>query len=228
MKILLIEDEPNVISFVRRGLLEAEHEVSVAMDGVTGLEMIYANPPDIILLDIMLPGINGIDLCRKVRSQKISVPIIMLTALGSSENIVKGLETGADDYVVKPFKFSELLARISAVARRSSGSGIQNGFLLTLDDLTVDTRGKIVTRGGEKINLTATEYNLLEFLVRNTGKVFSRLEIMERVWDINFDTNTNVVDVYINYLRRKIDKQGSKRLIHTVVGMGYVMREDAN
>ena len=227
MKILLIEDEPNVISFVRRGLIEAEHEVSVAMDGITGLEMIYASPPDIILLDIMLPGINGIDLCRKVRSQKISVPIIMLTALGSSENIVAGLETGADDYVVKPFKFSELLARISAVTRRSSAGGIQNGFLLTLDNLSVDTRGKIVTRGDEKINLTATEYNLLEFLIRNQGRVFTRLEILDRVWDINFDTNTNVVDVYINYLRRKIDKQGYKRLIHTVVGMGYVLREDA-
>lgn len=226
MKILLIEDEPNVISFVRRGLMEAHHEVSVAMDGVTGFQMIQANQPDIILLDVMLPGMNGIELCRKVRSQKINIPIIMLTALGTSENVVAGLETGADDYVVKPFKFTELLARISAVTRRAAGNTAQNVYMLTVDDLAVDTRGKLVMRSGEKINLTATEYNLLEFLVRNKGRVFSRMEILEQVWDINFDTSTNVVDVYINYLRRKIDKQGYKKLIHTVVGMGYVLRED--
>lgn len=228
MKILLIEDEPGVVSFVRRGLMEASHEVSVAMDGVTGFQMIQSNPPDIILLDVMLPGMNGIELCRKVRKEKITIPIIMLTALGTSENVVTGLETGADDYVVKPFKFTELLARISAVVRRSSGNADQQTSTLNVGDLSVDTRGKFAVRGDEKITLTATEYNLLEFLARNKGRVFTRLEILEKVWDINFDTNTNVVDVYINYLRRKIDKAGSKKLIHTVVGMGYVMREEAD
>lgn len=228
MKILLIEDEPNVISFVRRGLMEAHHEVSVAMDGVTGLDMIETGAPDIVLLDVMLPGMNGIELCRKVRSKKISVPIIMLTALGTSENIVAGLQNGADDYIVKPFKFSELLARIGAVTRRASRPAGDEPTLITIDDLVIDTRGKLVSRGEQRVTLTATEYNLLEFLAANSGKVFSRLEIMERVWDINFDTNTNVVDVYINYLRRKIDKPGMQKLIHTVVGMGYVLREETS
>lgn len=227
MKILLIEDEPNVISFVRRGLMEANHEVSVAMDGITGLQMIETSAPDLVLLDVMLPGINGIELCRKVRSKKLNAPIIMLTALGTSENVVAGLEAGADDYVVKPFKFSELMARISAVMRRASRTGVEDATVISVADLQIDTRGKLVSRNDERVTLTATEYNLLEFLAANKGRVFSRLEIMERVWDINFDTNTNVVDVYINYLRRKIDKPGYRKLIHTVVGMGYVLREES-
>jgi DNA-binding response OmpR family regulator len=226
MKILVVEDEPNVVSFVRRGLMEAGHEVSVALDGTTAWEMIQNNLPDIMILDVMLPGINGIDLCRKMRSQKINTPVIMLTALGTSENVVTGLESGADDYITKPFKFSELLARISAVTRRASDPNAVAASTRSIADLVIDTRGKTVTRGDKKINLTATEYNLLEFLVRNKGKVFTRAEIIERVWDINFEMNTNVVDVYINYLRRKIDKQSNKKLIHTVVGMGYVLREE--
>jgi DNA-binding response OmpR family regulator len=149
----------------------------------------------------------------------------MLTALGTSENIVTGLDSGADDYMIKPFKFSELLARISAVTRRVSGHSTQ-GDIITIDDLLIDTRGKIVKRGEERLNLTAKEYNLLEFLARNKGRVFSRAEILERVWDINFDMNTNVVDVYINYLRRKVDKQRDKKLIQTVVGIGYVLRDE--
>jgi DNA-binding response OmpR family regulator len=173
----------------------------------------------------MLPSMNGIELCRKIRSQQIQAPIIMLTALGTSENIVTGLDSGADDYMIKPFKFSELLARISAVTRRVSGHSTQ-GDIITIDDLIIDTRGKIVKRGEERLNLTAKEYNLLEFLARNKGRVFSRAEILERVWDINFDMNTNVVDVYINYLRRKVDKQRDKKLIQTVVGIGYVLRDE--
>lgn len=226
MKVLVVEDEPNVVSFVRRGLMEAGHEVSVAMDGTTAWHMIQNETPDIMILDIMLPGINGVELCRKIRSQKINTPVIMLTALGTSENVVTGLDSGADDYIVKPFKFSELLARISAVTRRASNPNSDATSILSISDLLIDTRGKTVARAFEKINLTATEYNLLEFLVRNKGKVFTRAEIIERVWDINFEMNTNVVDVYINYLRRKIDKQSDKKLIHTVVGMGYVLREE--
>jgi DNA-binding response OmpR family regulator len=225
MKIMVVEDEPNVVSFVRRGLMEAGHEVSVSMDGQTAWHMIQLEVPDIILLDIMLPGMNGIELCRKIRSNKIAVPIIMLTALGTSENVVTGLESGADDYVVKPFKFTELMARILAVSRRTSGN-LEQSSIITVDDLTIDTRGKTVTRKNEKISMTATEYNLLEFLARNKGRVFSRAEILERVWDIQAELNTNVVDVYINYLRRKIDKLHDHKLIHTVVGMGYVLREE--
>lgn len=224
MKVLLVEDEPNVVSFIRRGLIEANHEVSVAMDGVTAWQMIQANTPDIIILDIMLPSMNGIELCRKIRSQQIQTSIIMLTALGTSENVVTGLDSGADDYMVKPFKFSELLARMGAVTRRAAGQAASD--LITIDDLIIDTRGKIVKRGDDRINLTAKEYNLLEFLARNKGRVFTRMEILERVWDINFEMNTNVVDVYINYLRRKVDKQREKKLIQTVVGMGYVLREE--
>ena len=225
MKILIVEDEPSVVSFLRRGLTEGGHEISVAMDGQTAWDMIQKDVPEAIILDVMLPLINGVELCRKIRKNQIQTPIIMLTALGTSENIVAGLESGADDYVVKPFKVSELLARISAVARRASGA-LNGGSTIRLDDLVIDSRGKTVERGNRKITLTATEFNLLEFLARNKGKVFSRAEILERVWDINFEMNTNVVDVYINYLRRKIDKDSVKKLIHTVVGMGYVMREE--
>jgi DNA-binding response OmpR family regulator len=204
-------------------LIEANHEVSVAMDGVTAWQMIQANTPDLIILDIMLPSMNGIELCRKIRSQQISTSIIMLTALGTSENVVTGLDSGADDYMIKPFKFSELLARMSAVTRRAAGQAAPD--IITIDDLTIDTRGKSVKRGDDRIVLTAKEYNLLEFLARNKGRVFTRTEILERVWDINFDMNTNVVDVYINYLRRKVDKQRDNKLIQTVVGIGYVLRE---
>jgi len=225
MKIMIVEDEPNVVSFVRRGLMEAGHEVSVSMDGQTAWHMIQLEVPDVILLDVMLPGVNGIELCRKIRSNKIGVPIIMLTALGTSENVVTGLESGADDYVVKPFKFAELMARILAVTRRVSGV-LDQSTIIKIADLVIDSRGKTAERGNRKISLTATEYNLLEFLARNKGRVFSRAEIIERVWDINAELNTNVVDVYINYLRRKVDKGHDQKLIHTVVGMGYVLREE--
>ena len=227
MKVLVVEDEPNVVSFIRRGLMEAGHDVSVAMDGVTALQMIKNELPDIALFDIMLPGMNGVELCRQVRALKIQLPIIMLTALGTTENVVSGLENGADDYLVKPFKFAELLARMAAVTRRKGDSApAKASNLIALADLEVDTHSKVVKRNNERISLTATEYKLLEFLIRNQGRVYSRGEILENVWDVNFDMTTNVVDVYINYLRRKIDKNTNRKLIHTVVGMGYVLRED--
>lgn len=226
MKVLVVEDEPNVVSFIRRGLMEAGHEVSVAMDGVTALQMIKSDLPDIALFDIMLPGMNGVELCRSVRALKINLPIIMLTALGTTENVVSGLENGADDYLVKPFKFAELLARMAAVTRRTGDNTGKTNATVALADLEVDTHSKVVKRANERISLTATEYKLLEFLIRNKGRVFSRGEILENVWDVNFDMTTNVVDVYINYLRRKIDKNNDRKLIHTVVGMGYVLREE--
>jgi DNA-binding response OmpR family regulator len=225
MKILVIEDEPAVVSFIRRGLIEAGHEVVVAMDGNTGFEMAQSDSINIILLDVMLPGMNGVELCRKLRERKIVTPLIMLTALGMTENIVNGLNNGADDYLIKPFKFTELLARITAVSRRGQTNPV-SAHLLKVADITLDTRSKKVTRNESAIDLTATEFKLLEFMLQHEGRVLSRSELLDHVWGVNFDMNTNVVDVYINYLRKKIDKNHEEKLIHTVVGMGYVLRSE--
>lgn len=224
MNVLLIEDEPNVASFIHRGLQEASHAVSIAMDGNMGWDMIRNHEYDVIILDIMLPGINGVELCKRIRKHNEHTPVIMLSALGTSDNVVTGLECGADDYMVKPFKFSELVARIGAVTRRS-GTPAAARNRITIDDLVIDLTGKIVTRGDARVNLTATEFKLLEFLARHAGRVFSRSEILEKVWGIDAEINTNVVDVYITYLRRKVDRNSEKKLIQTVVGMGYVIRE---
>lgn len=226
MKILIIEDEANVASFISRGLKEEGHDASIAMDGITGLEMLARHQFDCLILDIMLPGINGMEICRKLRESNNGIPILMLTALGTTENIVSGLNTGADDYLVKPFKFSELLARIEAVTRRREKTVAGSGNLLRMEDLEIDIAFKTVKRGNEKITLTATEFKLLEYLMRNKGIVLSRMSILENVWDINTDMNTNVVDVYINYLRKKVDKGHAVKLIHTMVGMGYVLRKE--
>lgn len=224
MNVLLIEDEPNVASFIYRGLQEASHDVSIAMDGNMGWDMVRNHEYDVIILDVMLPGINGVELCKRIRKHNEHTPVIMLSALGTSENVVTGLECGADDYMIKPFKFSELVARIGAVTRRSGAPQAMRNRI-TIDDLTIDLAGKIVMRGDSRVNLTATEFKLLEFLVRNAGRVFSRTEILEKVWGIDTEINTNVVDVYITYLRRKVDRNSEKKLIQTVVGMGYVVRE---
>ena len=224
-KILLVEDEAGVASFVRRGLTESGYEVSVAMDGPTGLDLAMNNDFDLILLDIMLPGINGVELCRQMRSGKRNTPIIMLTALGTTENVVTGLDSGADDYLIKPFKFAELEARIRTLIRRSHLVPTAPD-LLQLADLEMDLSAKTVTRNGQMIQLTATEFRLLEFLLRNKKRVVNRLEMLEHVWGIEFNMGTNVVDVYVNYLRKKVDKDFEPKLIHTMVGMGYVMREN--
>ncbi len=225
MKILIIEDEVNVASFIMRGFQEEGHSASIAMDGATGLQMMTDHTFDLVILDLMLPGINGMEVCRRIREDNTDVPIIMLTALGTTENVVSGLNAGADDYMIKPFKFSELLARIEAIKRRTQKNHPKN-FILKFSNLEINTSNKTVKRGDEKITLTATEFKLLEYLMINQGRVLSRVSILENVWDINFDMNTNVVDVYINYLRKKIDKGFEEKLIHTVVGMGYVMRKD--
>lgn len=224
MKILLVEDEPNVVSLIKRGLADNGYEISVAMDGWSGLQMTNDHDFDLIILDIMLPGINGVEICRSIRKQNEQVPIMMLTALGTTENIVTGLDSGADDYLVKPFKLAELSARVRTLTRRSKNTQAP-GSLLQIADLELDTVSKTVRRNNKPLNLTATEYRLLEFLLKNQRRVLSRIEILEHVWDIDFNLGTNVVDVYVNYLRKKIDKPGSSKLIHTVVGMGYVMRE---
>lgn len=223
-KILLVEDEAPVASFVRRGLTETGYEVTVAMDGRTGLEMTADNKFDLILLDIMLPGLNGVELCRQLRQKQNNTPIIMLTALATTENIVTGLDSGADDYLIKPFKFAELEARIRTLIRRSNLSE-KEPDTLKLADLEMDLSAKTVTRNDQSIQLTATEFRLLEFLLRNKKRVVNRLEMLEHVWGIDFNLGTNVVDVYVNYLRKKVDKDFEPKLIHTVVGMGYVMKE---
>ncbi|MBA9072856.1 DNA-binding response OmpR family regulator [Flavobacterium gossypii] len=223
MKLLIVEDEPNLLSIIRKGLSEKNNEVSVALDGTTALEMIHNHNFDVVILDIMLPDINGIEICRRLRASKNFVPILLLTALGTTENIVTGLNAGADDYLAKPFKFSELEARISALARRSNQDHKPNDTIV-IDDLEIDSRSKTVKRNGEKIQLTAKEFKLLQYLARNAEVILSREKILDNVWDINFDMNTNVVDVYINYVRNKIDKPYQNKLIHTIKGLGYVIK----
>lgn len=223
MKLLIVEDEPNLLSIIRKGLSEKNNEVSVALDGTTALEMIQNHNFDVIILDIMLPDINGIEICRRLRAAKNFVPILLLTALGTTENIVTGLNAGADDYLAKPFKFSELEARISALARRSNQDHKPNDIII-IDDLEIDSRSKTVKRNGENIQLTAKEFKLLQYLARNAEVILSREKILDNVWDINFDMNTNVVDVYINYVRNKIDKPYQNKLIHTIKGLGYVIK----
>lgn len=223
-----MEDEINVVSFIKKGLSEENFEVSVALDGLTGYRMALEGNFDLIILDIMLPDKNGIEVCRDLRSQSISAPILFLTALNTADNVAVGLNSGADDYLVKPFKFIELLARVNALLRRGAGQifeAAQKPNIYQFSNLKVDDDAKTVERNGENISLTATEYRLLLALIRNKGKVLSRLDLLESAWDINFNLGTNVVDVYINYLRKKLDSNFEPKLIHTVIGMGYILKE---
>jgi DNA-binding response OmpR family regulator len=224
MKILLIEDTPDLVSVIVRGLAAESMEVSVAGDGLTGLEMALKYDFDGVVLDVMLPKMNGIQVCKEIRMKNAALPILMLTALGSTENVVTGLESGADDYLAKPFKFVELVARLRTLHRRSKHSATIASDILSIADLQVNTSSKVVSRSGRSISLTATEYRLLEYLLKNQNKVLSRVQILENVWDIDFNMGTNVVDVYVNYLRKKIEADVSERLIHTVFGMGYIMK----
>ena len=225
-KILIIEDETFVVSFIKKGLVEAGFDVYVAQSGVIGYEMCCNNTYQLIIMDIMLPDKNGIEICKEIRKGNSKVPILFLTALNTSDNIALGLDAGGDDYLTKPFKFVELIARINALMRRSNTfieKPVMN--LIKIADLEIDDNAKTVVRNGEKIILTATEYRLLKYLIAKKGHVLSRLDILEQVWDINFNLGTNVVDVYINYLRKKIDASHDSKLIHTVIGMGYVLKE---
>ncbi len=224
MGILLVEDEPNVVSVIKRGLAEFGYEVSVAGNGATGLQMALDHDFDLVILDVMLPVMDGIQVCKLIRQQKQTVPVIMLTALDSTENIVNGLDSGADDYLVKPFKIAELAARLRTLLRRKSGE-LQPKNIFTISDLELNAESKIAYRNQEPLKLTATEYRLLEYFVKNQKKVLSRIQILESVWDIDFNMGTNVVDVYVNYLRRKLEKGSGSKLIHTVFGMGYIMKE---
>lgn len=226
-RVLLVEDEPSVASFIQRSLTEEGYEVSVAPDGSLGLSMAKEHTFDIIILDIMLPGINGLQVCKQLRESGCKSPILILTALGSTENVVTGLDYGADDYLVKPFKLAELSARMRSLQRRKQGAQSipDQSRLLTIADLILNPDEKKVTRSNKVIELTATEFRLLEYLLKNQRRVLSRGDILEAVWEIGFDANTKVVDVYINYLRKKIDKNFEPKLIHTAVGMGYVIKE---
>ncbi|WP_261510465.1 response regulator transcription factor [Chryseobacterium paludis] len=233
-KIILIEDETSVVSFIKKGLQEKGYEISVAFDGRTGVQLVEANDFDLVILDIMLPEMNGLDVCKEIRKTNQHVPILFLTALGTSENIVLGLESGGDDYLVKPFKFIELVARIKSLLRRSIGntttqesleSEADSEYVYRFSDLMVNDYTKKVTRAGDEVSLTSTEYKLLMYFLNNPEKVISRAEILDAVWGVNYELGTNVVDVYVNYLRKKLDSQDDQKLIHTVIGMGYVLKK---
>ncbi len=223
MKILVVEDEAALASAILRALSEKDIEISIACDGLTGLEMVLKHNFDLVILDIMLPGMSGIQVCKEIRQKKIMTPILMLTALASTENIVTGLDSGADDYMVKPFKFAELEARINSLIRRSK-TAIDVSDKIIIDTLEINTVSKTVTRENKAVNLTATEYKLLEYFAKNQNIMVSRIQILESVWDIDFNLGTNVVDVYVNYLRKKIDNGFPMKLIHTVFGMGYIFK----
>lgn len=223
MKILIIEDEVKTVQSIKQGLEEHQWEVDIAYDGAIGLHLAMRSPYDLIISDIILPGLNGLDLCRKLREANISTPILMLTALSTTDDKIIGLDAGADDYLVKPFEFRELMARIRALTRRNSGT-IQTANLLKFADLELNPDTKQVVRAGKEITLTAKEFQLLEYFLRNQGRVISKVELAERLWDITFDTGTNVIEVYINFLRKKIDKDFEPKLLHTQIGMGYVVK----
>jgi two-component system copper resistance phosphate regulon response regulator CusR len=223
IRILVVEDEPKVASFVKRGLEENGFTCEIAYDGLMGKRMFDAGDYDLLILDINLPYKNGIALCKEIRSSDQKIPVIMLTALGTTEDKLSGFDSGADDYLVKPFEFRELLARIRSLLKRISVAETGENILKLLD-LEVNLNNYEVTRGGRKIDLTQKEFALLVYLLRNKGKVVSRMDIAENVWDINFDTGTNVIDVYVNFLRKKMDKDFSQKLIHTQTGVGYILK----
>lgn len=222
MKILIIEDEPKVALFIKNGLNENNYETDLAYDGFSAKKLFDSGKYDLVILDILIPFENGIELCKKFKSASPGTPIMMLTALGTTNDKITGFEAGADDYLVKPFDFTELLARIKVLTKRTNIQS-ENKEKLTLGDLELDLRKKVVYRDGTQIDLTAKEFSLLEYFMRNPGRVLSRNDIAEKVWDSSFDFGTNVVDVYVNFLRKKIDKGYDKKYITTRVGLGYIM-----
>ncbi len=223
MRILLIEDEIKTLQSIRQGLDEYGWTVNTASDGLTGLRLAQQNDYDVVVSDITMPGMSGLELCRQLRAEGHSMPILLLTALNQTDDKVTGLDAGADDYLAKPFEFKELLARIKALARRPTTSlRVEN--IMRFHDLEQDLEAKTVRRAGKEIMLTPREFALLEFFLRNPGKVLSKTEIAEKVWDVDFDTGTNVIEVYVNYLRNKVDKGFDQKLIHTQFGQGYVLK----
>lgn len=224
-RILLVEDERRMADTLRFGLTENGYEVETAFDGNIGYRLFKGTSFDMVILDINLPGMNGYELCKNIRVINKNTPVIMLTALNTIEDKIEGYDAGADDYIIKPFEFRELTMKMRVLLRRSSDTKLPIGNILQAGDLVMNLETKTVTRNNEVILLTAKEFQLLEYLLRNKNRVVSRSDIAINVWDIDFDTNTNIIDVYINYVRNKIDKPFPEKLIHTHVGMGYVLKE---
>lgn len=226
LKILIVEDEQKIADTLKFGLNENGFKAEVAYDGKLGYRLFSVQDFDLLILDINLPGMNGYDLCKAVRLLNEHVPIIMLTSMSALNDKIEGYEAGADDYIVKPFQFRELLLKIRALLKRTKGQYVPVGNLLKLSDLEMNLDSKEVKRDNTVIHLTAKEFQLLEYLLRNKNRVVSRADIAINVWDMDFDTNTNVIDVYISYLRNKVDKQFTHKLIQTQVGMGYILKEN--
>lgn len=222
MKILIVEDEERIASLVKQGLEEQGHTAMVAYDGLSGKKLALQHDYDLLISDIILPHLTGLELCREIRSVKPDLPIILLTALGTTDDKVEGFDAGADDYLVKPFDFRELLVRIRAVMNRKIGKHVLRPDILRYADLELNNQTKTVSRSGKTISLTPKELKLLEYMMQNSERVLSRTEIAEKVWDTHFDTGTNFIDVYINYLRKKIDKDFTDKLIHTKQGLGFI------
>jgi two-component system copper resistance phosphate regulon response regulator CusR len=221
MKILIVEDEPKVASFIKKGLEENNYDAEIAYDGLSAEKLVQQKRYDLFILDIIIPGINGLDLCKKLKKLNSNIPVLMLTALGTTDNKINGFDAGANDYLVKPFEFRELLARVKVLLKKPDPV-LESENILRADDLELDLDRKVARRGNTYIDLTAKEFSLLEYFMKNSGRVLSRIDIAEKVWDIKFDFGTNVVDVYVNFLRKKIDKGFDKKLIHTRVGFGYI------
>jgi len=226
MNILVVEDDQRVAELIKRGLEENGFSVTLAYDGLSGNKLIHQNRYDLIITDVILPKIDGLDLCKLIKENNPDLPIIMLTALGTTDDKVEGFDAGADDYLVKPFEMRELLARIRVLLKRSNKEVQNIGFVLKFADLEMNLHTKIVKRDNREINLTPKEFNLLEYMLKNSERVLSRGEIAEKVWNTHFDTGTNFIDVYINYLRKKIDRNFKSKLIHTKSGMGFILKEE--
>jgi DNA-binding response OmpR family regulator len=225
MRILVIEDEKRVADLVRRALEDQDYAVALAYDGHVGKSMALRQEYDLLIIDIVVPGIDGITVCKEVRRVKPDIPIILLTALGTVDDKVEGLDAGADDYMVKPIEFRELLARIRSVIKRRGRQTLDPTTVLRLADLEINPGTFVVTRGGGEIELSPKEFKLLLYMMQNTGRVLTRAEIAENVWETTFDTGTNFIDVYINYLRKKIDRDRPVKLIHTRPGIGFIFKE---
>ena len=225
MNLLIIEDERKTADSLKKGLEESGYEVDVAYDGMTGLSLARSNKYNLIVSDIVLPKLNGVELCRQISTMESNVPILLLSALDSKDDVVSGLEAGADDYLTKPFDFRELVARVRILTKRKEVISAPLS-LVSFADITMNLNSKEVTRGGVHIELTAKEFRLLEYFIRTPNTVISRAELAKEIWNIDFNTGTNIVEVYINYLRNKIDKPYERKLIHNLHGMGYILKEE--
>jgi len=225
IKILLIEDEPKTVQSLKQGLEENNYDVSIAYDGHIGKQLALAHTYQLIVSDIIIPGINGLDLCRELRSLGIQTPILMLTALSTTDDKLNGFEAGADDYLPKPFDFKEFLARVKALIKRSNQTML-DAQILKFADLEMDLNSSLVSRAGQMIHLTSKEFQLLEYFLRNQEKVISKAEIAENIWEVEDENSSNLIEVYVNYLRKKVDKGFSTKLIHTQFGMGYILRQE--